>query len=91
MTKLLYANLGLPQLDGTLNGVRNQLWEIHDNDIANKVTEMMGTKPIYIADGHHRYTTALQYQKEMEAAERRASAAESPGQLLHVRARRDAG
>ena len=67
ITKLLYANLGLPQHDGTLNGVRNQLWETHDNDVINKASEMMGTKPIYIADGHHRYTTALQYQKEMEA------------------------
>jgi uncharacterized protein (DUF1015 family) len=25
----------------------------------------MGARPIYIADGHHRYTMALQYQKEM--------------------------
>src|SRR5205814_2832727 len=66
VTKLLYANLGLPQHDGTLNGVRNQLWELHDNDVANKISELLGTKPIYIADGHHRYTTALQYQKEME-------------------------
>jgi uncharacterized protein (DUF1015 family) len=66
VTKLLYANLGRPQHDGTVNGVRNQLWELHDNDVANKISELMGTKPIYIADGHHRYTTALQYQKEME-------------------------
>jgi uncharacterized protein (DUF1015 family) len=29
---------------------------------------MMGTKPVYIADGHHRYTTALQFQKEQEQA-----------------------
>ena len=28
----------------------------------------MGTKPVYIADGHHRYTTALQYQYEQEQA-----------------------
>jgi uncharacterized protein (DUF1015 family) len=66
VTRLLYANLGLPTLDGTLNGVRNQLWEIHDNDVVNKVGDLMGARPIYIADGHHRYTTALQYQKEME-------------------------
>ena len=26
----------------------------------------MGTKPVYIADGHHRYTTALAYQKQIE-------------------------
>src|SRR4029079_18917597 len=32
----------------------------------NRMGDMRGTKPVYIADGHPRYTTALQYQKEME-------------------------
>jgi uncharacterized protein (DUF1015 family) len=27
----------------------------------------MGHRPVYIADGHHRYTTALEYQKDMVA------------------------
>lgn len=29
---------------------------------------MMGTKPVYIADGHHRYTTALQFKADAEKA-----------------------
>ena len=28
----------------------------------------MGARPVYIADGHHRYTMALQYQKEIAQA-----------------------
>ena len=68
ITRLVYQNLGRPSLDGTMDGVRHQLWEIHDNEIERQAIDLMGTKPIYIADGHHRYTTALQYQKEMEQA-----------------------
>jgi uncharacterized protein (DUF1015 family) len=69
VTKLLYQNAGKPELDGTLDGVRNQLWSVTDADVENHIIELMGTKPIYIADGHHRYTTALQYQKEIEQSE----------------------
>jgi uncharacterized protein (DUF1015 family) len=69
VTKLLYQNAGRPELDGTLDGVRNQLWSVTDNVVENQVIDLMGTKPIYIADGHHRYTTALQYQKEIEQKE----------------------
>ncbi|MDB5293160.1 MAG: hypothetical protein JWL69_4401, partial [Phycisphaerales bacterium] len=52
----------------TLDGVRNDLWSVIDAEVENQVIDLMGHKPIYIADGHHRYTTALQYKKEMEAA-----------------------
>ncbi len=67
ITKLLYQNTGRPVHDGTLDGIRHQLWTVNDSDLENRVMDMMGTKPVYIADGHHRYTTALQYQKETEA------------------------
>jgi uncharacterized protein (DUF1015 family) len=30
----------------------------------NAVGDLMGARPVYIADGHHRYTMSLQYQKE---------------------------
>src|SRR3954470_2239090 len=66
VTRLLYQNVGKPELDGTLEGVRHQLWSVIDAELENHIIEMMGTKPIYIADGHHRYTTALAYQKEIE-------------------------
>src|SRR5437762_8051540 len=66
VTKLLYQNASRPVMDGTMDGVRNQLWSVTDNGVENQVIDLMGTKPVYIADGHHRYTTALQYQKEIE-------------------------
>jgi uncharacterized protein (DUF1015 family) len=69
ITNLLYKNLGRPNLSGTLDGVQNDLWTITDSDIETQVIDLMKHRPVYIADGHHRYTTALQYQKEaMEEA-----------------------
>src|SRR5256714_1614067 len=68
VTRMLYENVGRPELDGALDGVRHQVWSLIDAEMENKIMSAMGTKPIYIADGHHRYTTALQYQKEMEQA-----------------------
>jgi uncharacterized protein (DUF1015 family) len=65
---LLYQNLGRPELSGSLDGVKHDLWSVHDPDIENEVIQRMGGKPVYIADGHHRYTTALTYQNEMEQA-----------------------
>jgi len=66
VTNLLYKNLGRPEASGTLDGVKNDLWSVIDAEVENHVIDLMGTKPIYVADGHHRYTMALQYQFEME-------------------------
>jgi uncharacterized protein (DUF1015 family) len=68
VTNLLYHNLGKPELSGTLDGVQNELWSVNDAEMENRVIDLMGTKPVYIADGHHRYTTALQYQAEVATA-----------------------
>lgn len=65
VTNLLYKNLGRPELSGTMDDVRNDLWHANDADTINEVTDLMKARPIYIADGHHRYTTALQYQQIM--------------------------
>jgi uncharacterized protein (DUF1015 family) len=67
VSSALYANLGLPENTGTLDGVRNDLWSVIDGEVENQVLDHIGRTPIYIADGHHRYTTALQYQKECAA------------------------
>ncbi len=66
VTNLLYKNAGKPELSGTLDGVKNDLWSVTDAEVENPVIDLMKHKPVYIADGHHRYTTALQYQSEME-------------------------
>ena len=68
IANMLYRNQGRPELFGTLDGVRNDLWSVIDAEVENPIIDWMKHKPVYIADGHHRYTTALQFQKE--AAER---------------------
>ncbi|MDB5324229.1 MAG: hypothetical protein JWN40_5860 [Phycisphaerales bacterium] len=65
VTRRLYANLSRPDFSGTLDGVKHDLWKMSDPELENSVSDMMVTHPVYIADGHHRYTTALAYQQEM--------------------------
>lgn len=64
LTGLLYRNLGKPELSGTLDGVKHDLWSVTDAEIENQAIDLMKHRPVYIADGHHRYTTALEYQAE---------------------------
>ncbi len=42
---------------------RERLWTVTDNAVLKQITEAMQNKPLFIADGHHRYETALNYQK----------------------------
>jgi uncharacterized protein (DUF1015 family) len=49
------------------DGVRHRLWAVTDEPGAEWATELAtiaGAGPIYIADGHHRYETALRYRDE---------------------------
>ncbi len=46
------------------NGVRHEMWLVTDIDAISKAASVMGDKPVYVADGHHRYETACNYQKE---------------------------
>jgi uncharacterized protein (DUF1015 family) len=44
-------------------GVRHRLWRISDPATINLLMTAMADKKLIIADGHHRYETALQYAK----------------------------
>jgi uncharacterized protein (DUF1015 family) len=65
VNKLLYHEVSRPIQEATLDKVVNRLWSVHDAAVEAKVIDFFSGKAIYIADGHHRYTTALHYQKEM--------------------------
>ena len=45
-------------------GVINRLWTVTDSATVSKVIGLMGPKPVYIADGHHRYETGVKYLEE---------------------------
>jgi uncharacterized protein (DUF1015 family) len=49
-------------------GVENRLWVVTDQETHTAVSGMMAGKPVFIADGHHRYETALKYRDEVAAA-----------------------
>ncbi|HMK24228.1 MAG TPA: DUF1015 domain-containing protein [Terriglobales bacterium] len=45
-------------------GVLHQLWAVSDPDVIDLVRGKMKDKKLIIADGHHRYETALNYRNE---------------------------
>ena len=49
-------------------GVINRIWPITDPTALTKAQGLMAEKPIFIADGHHRYETGLTYRNELQAA-----------------------
>jgi uncharacterized protein (DUF1015 family) len=49
-------------------GVCHRVWKISDPAVVNLVQSKMQDKKLIIADGHHRYETALNYRNERRAA-----------------------
>ena len=47
-------------------GNTHRLWKITDVDRLKSLHECLLETVLYIADGHHRYTTAIKYRNEME-------------------------
>lgn len=57
-----------PVVEGELDGVVNRLWAVTDPAAVAAVREAMADVPIFIADGHHRYTTTMNYGAALRAA-----------------------
>ena len=47
------------------DGVESKVWRIERPDTIKKIADIMSDKPLFIADGHHRYETALNYRTMM--------------------------
>ena len=63
-----FTHKGPPLVATDHLGVTNRLWVVTDTHAVSTVTGLMGPKPVYIADGHHRYETGLKYLEERRAA-----------------------
>jgi uncharacterized protein (DUF1015 family) len=50
-------------------GVSHRIWKMSDSRIIDSVRNKMRDKKLIIADGHHRYETALTYRNERRAGE----------------------
>ena len=65
-TLLDQAVAGVAPLEATDHlGVVNRLWPVTDVATISAVQKAMGGRPVYIADGHHRYETACAYRDEV--------------------------
>jgi len=63
------AVAGQPPLEATDHlGVRSCLWPMTNETVAARVAGLLGPRPVFIADGHHRYETACTYRDEVAAA-----------------------
>jgi uncharacterized protein (DUF1015 family) len=64
MTEAVYsAATGEPDAFGAVDNVRHELHCIGDAEVIDRVRSAARDEDVYIADGHHRYTTSLNYRK----------------------------
>ena len=48
-------------------GERHKVWAITEPEAINQICRNLAQQPLYIADGHHRYESALTHQRERSA------------------------
>ena len=71
VTAMFHKGIGLYEplaqtVDG--DGVVHRLFGCAKPSLVRGVVKAMADKPLFIADGHHRYETALAYRRELQAA-----------------------
>ncbi|WP_446744011.1 DUF1015 domain-containing protein [Silvibacterium acidisoli] len=82
---LLFEGEAAPDIEVTDDyGVQHLVWRVNDAGTINMLTTALDDKKLIIADGHHRYETALLYAKDhapktpVEAVERNSYTAPQP-------------
>ena len=63
-----FAETHEPILDALFQGVNNQMWRITDPELIELIQDSLLERTVYIADGHHRYETGVNYRNERAAA-----------------------
>ncbi len=70
ITQLDAACEGLTAVEATDHlGVTHRLWTVTDPTVVEAVAELMQERPMFVADGHHRYETASNYKAQLEQSE----------------------
>lgn len=80
----------IERVDGLL-GSTHKIERLADSDGQAVLRELMADKAVFIADGHHRYETALNYQREVRAASPGESAQAADFILVTLTAFEDEG
>ncbi len=63
-------------------GVVHRVWAISDPDLIHSIQAAMSDKKLIIADGHHRYETALTYRNERRAADSLSGSSSAPYEFV---------
>lgn len=63
-----FAESNEPIVDALFQGVRNRMWRITDPALISTLQDSLLNRSVYIADGHHRYDTGVNYRNERAAA-----------------------
>lgn len=56
-----------PIIDVLFEDVQNRVWKLHDESTIRAVQAFLQDQQVLIADGHHRYETALAYRNQRQA------------------------
>lgn len=73
---------GAPDMEVTDGeGTVHRMWRVSDKDTISKLTEAFADKKLYIADGHHRYETALNFHRSL-CAEGKAVPGDESGYVM---------
>lgn len=64
-TLLCEASQREPDAVGTIDEVENKVWILKDNSVIDRVVRAVAKENVYIADGHHRYLTAMNYRNSI--------------------------
>lgn len=56
-----------PVLDATIDGVRHRLYVEDRRENLNQLSALLAPKPMFIADGHHRFEVACQFRDWMNS------------------------
>lgn len=65
--KIIDENINSPYINVKgYDSFKHKLWMIDDEEVIKNIQEWLRDKILFIADGHHRYQTAIDYAKEMK-------------------------
>ena len=82
---ILYDGAGVADAEVTDEyGVLHRIWRISDPAAINLLATAMADKKLIIADGHHRYETALNYSKERKGEHGSSSTPKSEYTANHL-------
>jgi uncharacterized protein (DUF1015 family) len=81
-----------PAAEGTdAEGVGHRLWTLREPELVKRVERAFADRQLFIADGHHRYETALHYRERLRAAGPLAADHPANSVMMHLIAEDDPG